>query len=181
LSWIQNSVRIERLLEPTMKVTCDIARGVGPPAFFRQTDSVFACDYTAPGQDFRKKIVERALDFVTHGRIAIVSVRHDVDVNITVSGMAETSDRESMFCLQPLGEFHQIDEATAWDDDVFVQFRQAGCAQRVTELTAQRPELFAIGFARGYLKRIWPSLLNQFVNRRRLAADALLLSIQINK
>ena len=45
---IQNSVRIERLLEPTMKVTCDIARGVGPPAFFRQTDSVFACDDTAP-------------------------------------------------------------------------------------------------------------------------------------
>src|SRR5262245_25360308 len=108
-----------------MKVTCDIARGVGPPAFFRQTDSVFACDDTAPGQYLRKKIVERALDSVAHGRIAIVSVCHDVDVNIAVSRMAEASDRESMLCLQPLGEFDQIDETTAWDDDVFVQFRQA--------------------------------------------------------
>src|SRR5262249_57156558 len=126
-----------------MKVTCDIVRGVGPPAFFRQTDSVFARDYTAPGQDLRKKIVERALDFVTHGRIAIVSVRHDVDVNITVSGMAEASDRESMFCLQPLGEFHQIDEATAWDDDVFVQFPQPVYPKRVPTFTAHTPHLFS--------------------------------------
>src|SRR5512132_2340848 len=117
---IQNSVRIERLLEPTMKVTRHLTCCFRPPSFFCQTDSVFACDHAAPRQHLRKKIVERALDLFAHSSVAIVALCHDVDVNITVSGVAEARDRKSMLCLQLVGEFHQIDEMTARDNHVLV-------------------------------------------------------------
>src|SRR5437879_2329685 len=101
-----------------MKVTCHIARCLRPPAFFCQTDSVFACDHTPPRQHLSKKIVERALDLFSDSRVAIVSIRHDVDVNVAVPGMTEAGDRESMLCLQLVGEFHEIDEMTARHDHV---------------------------------------------------------------
>src|SRR6266702_4774421 len=86
---IQNPVRIERLLEPTMKIARHLTRRFGPPPFFRQTDSVFACDHAAPCQHLRKKIVEPALDLFTHSSVPIIPVCHDVDVNVSVSGMAK--------------------------------------------------------------------------------------------
>src|SRR4029453_6675677 len=109
---IQNSVRIERLLEPSMKLTCHLARRFRPPSYFRQTDSVFACDHAAPREHLRKKIVERAFDFFAHSDVAIETVCHDVDVNVSVACMAEAGDRKSMFRLQLFCEFHQIDQVT---------------------------------------------------------------------
>ena len=112
-----------REAEAAMKVACDIARGFRPPAFLCQTDSVFACDDTAPGEHLCKKIVERVLDLFAHTGIAIVSVCHDVDVNVAVAGVTKAGDRESMFYLEPLREFHQVHKMTPRHDDVFVQFR----------------------------------------------------------
>ena len=106
-----------------MKITRDIARCLWPPALFCQADSVFACDHTAPPQHLGKKIVERAFDFFAHSRIAIVSIGHDVDMNIAVPGVTEAGNRESVLCLQAIGEFHEIYEMTARHDHVFVQFR----------------------------------------------------------
>src|SRR5436309_16124303 len=117
---IQNPVRIERLLEPTMKIARHLTRRFGPPPFFCQTDSVFACDHAAPRQHLRKKIVERALDPLTHSSVPIVAVCHDVHVNIAVPSVAEASNRESMFRLQLLSELHQIDQMTARDNDALV-------------------------------------------------------------
>src|SRR5262249_41279934 len=113
----------ERLLEPAMKVSRDIAGCFGPPAFLCQTDSVFACDDTAPREHLGKKIVERALDLFAHSRIAIVSVCHDVDANVAVTGVTKAGDRESMLCLQLPGEFHQVHEMTPRHDDVLIEFR----------------------------------------------------------
>src|SRR6266487_3484033 len=96
---VQNSVWIERLLEPTMKITRHITRRFRPPPFFCQTDSVFACDHAAPRQHLRKKIVERALDPFTHTSVAVVAVCHDVDVNVSVPGVAKARNRESMLRL----------------------------------------------------------------------------------
>src|SRR6266513_3127562 len=96
---IQNSVRIERLLEPTMKITRHLTRRFRPPPFFCQTDSVFACDYAAPRQHLRKKIVERAPDPFAHSDVTIITICHDVDVNVSISGVAKTGDRESIFRL----------------------------------------------------------------------------------
>ena len=70
---------------------------------------MFACDHAAPRQHLRKKIVERAFDLFAHSGVTIVAICHDVDVNVAVTGMAEAGDRESMFRLQLLGEFDQID------------------------------------------------------------------------
>ena len=106
---IQNSVRIERLFEPTMKITRHLTRRFRPPPFLCQPDSVFACDHAAPRQNLRKKIVERALDPFAHSSVPIVPVCHDVDVNVAVPGVAEAGDWKSMLRLQLLGEFHQID------------------------------------------------------------------------
>src|SRR5262249_2643732 len=103
---IQDSFRIERLFEPTMKVTRHLARCFRPPSFFRQTDSVFACDHAAPRQHLLKEIVKRALDLFTHSSVAIVAACHDVDVNVAVPGVAEAGDRKSVLHLKLLCEFH---------------------------------------------------------------------------
>ena len=58
---------------------------------------MLAGNYAAPGQHLREKIVECALDFVANGRVAVVPVRHDVDVNVAVTGMTKARDRESVF------------------------------------------------------------------------------------
>src|SRR5438552_4702237 len=112
---IQNSFGIERLFEPTMKITRHLTRRFRPPPFFCQTDSVFACDHAAPRQHLRKKIVERTLDPFAHSSVPIIPVCHDVDVNVSVSGVAKAGDRESMFRLPRLGELHQIDYMTERD------------------------------------------------------------------
>src|SRR6478672_13508138 len=117
---IQNSFRIERLLESTMKLTRHLARCFRPPPFFCQTDSVFACDHAAPRQHLREKIVEREFDAFAHSSVAIVAVCHDVDVNVAVTSMTEAGDRKSMFRLQRFGELHQIDQMTAWNNHVLV-------------------------------------------------------------
>ena len=97
---------IKRVFELAMQITHDFARCVWPPAFFRQTDSVLARDYAAPFQHLIKKIVERLINFFSHGRVTIISIRHDVDMNIAIAGVTETGDGKPMFCLQRLREFH---------------------------------------------------------------------------
>src|SRR5438132_1380008 len=45
-----------------MQFTHNATGCVRPPAFFCQSDSVLASNYTAPGQHLGEKIIERALD-----------------------------------------------------------------------------------------------------------------------
>src|SRR6266487_4420503 len=78
-SRIQNVVWIENLLQLVMQVANNWTGRLRPPTFFGQANSMLASDYTAPGQYLFKKIVERPLDFVANGRVAVVPVRHDVD------------------------------------------------------------------------------------------------------
>src|SRR5436309_1389320 len=92
---IQNPIRIKDLFELAMKIAHRLAGRVRPPAFFGQTDSVFSGDDAAPGHDLLKQFVESALHFFAHGGIAIVTVGHDVDMNVAVAGMAETGDWKS--------------------------------------------------------------------------------------
>src|ERR1700730_7170090 len=103
-----------------MEFARDIAGGFRPPAFFGQTNAVFPRDDTAPLQHLCEKLIECALDLFAHGRIAIVSVGHNVDVHIAIAGVTETSDWKSVFRLQFLREFDKIDNATARYDDVLI-------------------------------------------------------------
>ena len=70
-SWIQDVIWIERFLQPAMKITRHRTRGFRPPAFFCQTDSVFAGNHAAPCQHLFKQIVERALHAFTYSSVAI--------------------------------------------------------------------------------------------------------------
>src|SRR6266536_6029962 len=108
---------IKRLFELAMQLTHDFARRLRPPALFRQTDSVLARDHSAPRQHLRKKIVERAVHFLSYLRITII-LCHDVDMNVPVPGVAKASDGKSVFCLQRPSKFHQIDEAAAGHNDI---------------------------------------------------------------
>src|SRR4029077_6669508 len=119
-SRIYDSVWIECLFEPPMQFTRHVAGRLGPPAFFGHPDSVLAGNYAAPGQHLCEKIVERVLDFFAHNCVAIVTVCHDIDVNVSVPGVTETGDWKSILILQCLREFHEIDQTTAWHDHILV-------------------------------------------------------------
>ena len=69
------------------------------------------------------------LHFLTHVRVAIVTIGHDVDVNVAVPGVAKTSDRKSVLRVQPLGELDKIDNVAARNDHILIQFGEAGRAQ----------------------------------------------------
>jgi hypothetical protein len=103
-----------------MQLARHIAGRLRPPAFLGQTDPVFACNDAAPGQHLCEEIVERMLDFFAHCCVAIVPVGHDVDVDVAVPGVTKAGDRESIFRLQCLREFPEIDQMTARDDHILI-------------------------------------------------------------
>src|SRR6266576_6109657 len=103
-----------------MQLTRHVAGRLGPPAFFGHPDSMLAGNYAAPGQHLCEEIVERVLDCFAHTCVAIVTVCHDVDVNVAVPGVTETGDRKSILRLQFLREFDEIDQTTARHDYILV-------------------------------------------------------------
>ena len=82
-----------------MHVAQCVAGRLRPPPFLCQTDAVLAGNYSTPCQHLCEKIVQRVLDLFANGCIAIVSISHDVDVNVAVTRMTKARDRESMLCL----------------------------------------------------------------------------------
>jgi len=103
-----------------MKAPRNFAAGFRPPAFLGQTDPVFACNDAAPSQHLCEEIVERVLDLFAHRGVAIVTIGHDVDVNVAVPCVTETGNRKSILRLQCLREFHEIDQMTARHDHILV-------------------------------------------------------------
>ena len=51
----------------------------------------------------------------------LVITDHYVHVDVPVSGMSETGNRKSAAGLEPLGEFDEIDEFAARNNDILVQ------------------------------------------------------------
>ena len=78
-----------------MKAPRNFAAGFRPPAFLGQPDSMFAGDDSAPCQHLGEQFIEHSSHFLAYGSFAIVAIRHEVDVNIPVSGVTETGDRKS--------------------------------------------------------------------------------------
>src|SRR5438552_5249167 len=180
-SGIQNSVWIQRVFEAAMQLARHVAGRLGPPAFFGQADPMFACNDATPRKDLREEIVQSALDVFAHRGVAIVTVCHDVDVNVAVPSVTKAGDRKSVLNLKCLREFHEIDEMTPRHDHILVKLRQAARAQLIAKLTAQCPESFGIDLTDGYLQCIWFSLLEQLANSRGFAANTFLLSVNIDE
>src|SRR6058998_2640027 len=98
-SWIQNVAWIENLFQLAVHVAHDAIGRLGPPPHFCKTDAVLAGNDPAPAQHLGEKIIERALDFFANDSVAIVPIRHDVDVDVAVPGVTKARDRKSMLCL----------------------------------------------------------------------------------
>ena len=119
---IKDVERIECLLEPLMQRARDVARGLGPPAFFGQSDAMFSSDHTAPGEDLCEQFIQRPLDPLAHRRILVIR-RHDVDVNIAVARVTKSGDGKTVTRLQVGGELDQIDQPAPRHHNVLIQFR----------------------------------------------------------
>ena len=51
---------------------------------------MFTGNYTTPRQYLREKLVKRALHFFPHGFLPIVTISHNVDVNVAIAGVPKT-------------------------------------------------------------------------------------------
>ena len=96
----------------------------------------------SPSDDLGKKLVQSRVGPSVDLRVLILA-NHDIHVDIAISGMSEARDGKSAALLKPLGKFDEVDEFPARNDDVFVQFFQAGGLERLGERAPQIPEPFA--------------------------------------
>ena len=99
---------------------------------------MLASDDAPPGENLPEEIVERGVGAGAAAGLGVV--HHHVDVDVAIARVAKARDGEAMLFLQPRGEAKQFLQPPAWDDDVFVQLRQAGVTEAVAEFAAQAPE-----------------------------------------
>src|SRR3982750_1352702 len=104
-SRIQNIQWIKDLLQLPVQSPNGVTRRIRPPTLLRQSNSVFAGNYPSPPKYLIEKIIERAIDSFPH-RWVIVIRDHDIDVDVAVSGMTKSCDRESVASLQVAGKVH---------------------------------------------------------------------------
>ena len=106
--------------------------------------------------DISKLPFEQALaelEEIVKGRVAArfgpgrMHIRHDVDVNVAVTGVTETCDLEPVLFLQAIREREKLFKPSPWHHDVLVKFREPGVTQRIRKLTSQLPKLFAFDAA----------------------------------
>ena len=92
----------------------------------------------------------------TFFRTAVASVwimrGHDIDMDIAVAGMAETGNRKAEFKPKLIGEFREVRQPAARDDDIFVEFGQSRGFERRGELAAQFPQPFTFDLFRRPIK-----------------------------
>ena len=103
-----------------MQIARHVAGCLRPPTLLGQADPVLACNDATPGQHLCKEIVERVVDSFAHSSVAIVTVCHNVDVNIAIPGVTKAGNRKSILSLHGFGEFHEIDQTTARHDYILI-------------------------------------------------------------
>lgn len=141
LAWIEEEEGIEGVFDGLMEGAAGVVDGVGEPTFFGDADAVFAADDAAEAEDVAEEVVESGVGAGALVRVLHVG-DHDVDVDVAVAGVAEAGDGEAAADLEACGEFDEIDETAAGDDDVLVEFGEAGVAETVGEFAAHLPEGF---------------------------------------
>src|ERR1043166_8061250 len=105
-----------------MQISRNIARCFRPPTLLGESNSMFAGNDAPPFGDLSEQFIEHDIDLFPHRRFAIVTIGHDIHVNVAVPGMTKTGNGKSMARLESFGELDKIDDPTAWHDDVFIQF-----------------------------------------------------------
>jgi len=125
-----------------MKLAGFFGNSQRPPAFLGDPDAVFAGDRATPSQHLPKEFIECGLTPPFSAGLGVI--HHDVGVDIAVAGVTETGELQFVLLLETGGEIEQVLQSAARDDDVLVQFRQAGVTQGIRELAANSPHGFAL-------------------------------------
>ena len=141
LARVQEAAGIEGVFDGLMEGAAGVIDGVREPSFFGDADAVFAADDAAEAEDVAEEVVESGVGAGALMRVLHVG-DHDVDVDVAVAGVAEAGDGEAAADLEAGGEFDEIDETAAGDNDVLVEFGEAGVAETVGEFAAHLPEGF---------------------------------------
>ena len=108
---------------------------------------MFAGDGPAPGQHLPEELIQRG--FRPGLAAGLRAVEHDVDVDVAVAGVAESSHRQAVPGLQLRAELEKIFQPPAGHHDILVELGQAGVAERIGKLAPELPKLFAGGTADG--------------------------------
>ena len=101
-------------------------------------------------------------------------------MDVAIPRMAEAGEGEAVFFLETGGEFHEVHQAPAWNDDVLVQLLEAGGFERLRVKSSQTPEGFA-GFGSGRLLNARSAgIFEKFFEVRGLRAHAGRLAVHFN-
>jgi hypothetical protein len=84
---------------------------------------MLARNHAAELQHLREQFIQRPLRLLAHGRLAVITVRHDVDVHVAIARVTEAGDRKSRSFRERFRKFHQIHQPAARHDDVLIQLR----------------------------------------------------------
>ncbi|MDB6016790.1 MAG: hypothetical protein JWR19_1279 [Pedosphaera sp.] len=175
---VEDVVGVEGVFDALMEVAELGAGGEFPPGHFGEADAVFAGDDAAPGEDLTEEVVEGGIAAGRGTRPR--GVHHDVDMDVAVTGVAETGDGEAVLLLEAGSEAEEVFEAATRNDDVFVEFGEAGVAEGIGEFAAELPDGFALGIAQAALNEEGAVFANDFGQSAEFAADGVLLAVELD-
>ena len=139
---------------------------------------MLARDRAVPGENLPEQFVER--DFGALDGSGVISIQHDVDVNVSVAGVPKAGDGQIDFLLKTRGEAEQILQPSARHDDVFVQFCEAAGAERGGKFAPDLPDFFTVGVAQSALDEKWFESADDFFNFRQFTANGFFLPVNFN-
>ena len=101
-------------------------------------------------------------------------------MNIPIPRMTEAGEGEAVLLLEAGGEFHEVHQPTARNDDVLVEFLESGGFEGLRVEAPQSPEGFA-GIRRGgFLNTSSAGFSQKFFEIRCLGADAGQLAVHFD-
>ena len=101
-------------------------------------------------------------------------------MDISVTGMAEAGDGEFVFLLELCGEAEEILETATRNDDVFVEFGQAGIAERIREFAPDLPDGFGLVVAESAFNEEWMMSPNDAFEVADFGVNGFFLSIEFD-
>src|SRR5687767_13919092 len=84
-SRIQNTPRIERVLDPAVELSHLVGSSEPPPRFFREPNAMFPCDNSAEVDHPAKKFVQ--CGFAAPLRLGRGFIHHHIDVDVSIPGV----------------------------------------------------------------------------------------------
>jgi len=120
LSWIQDTLRIKQVLQLLHGIHGRSVQFKGQECGFGDADAVFTGQGPAKGNDLTEKA------FLGKSTLAalflLVSIQHDIDMDIAIPGMAKSEDDQVQLYRQVFSKMHKFRDTTAGHNHVFADF-----------------------------------------------------------